>query len=553
LATFLAGSVPFALALMAFVVDLTFDANLPSGAARLPALAAALTIAYAFMKAAHASYARQLFALAAGIDEEPPAGSSRGDRLGRQLRWQSWSLWALPAAAVVTLPYAWVHAFFQGLAITSDPARARRFAAFAPLQNHAALSLLAVVTFVVAVNTWVTIVLVPFMMRAFLGWETEATFSASTMLNSTVIAASFVLTYLTVAPLTRAVAVLRLLEAESRSNGEDLLVELRELRSVQAVDSTVRGVLALLLGVGLALGAAFIAPPAVRATTESTPAELAPPAQVAGSEPAPAAEVELLTRELDRELAEPAYAWRRNAEFSNADLEASPLAPVWEAIARFGRAMGEGFERLMDWLDDLLGADDPPSPTALAGLGTPLAPRTVVLVLAAVALAAGAGLAWRARRRRSRRGSVPAVAVPTPAAVDLDSTAAARRPSDEWLELAAEFERQGDLRRAVRAVHLASLSRLAAATLLELDPAKTNRGYGRELGRRAGHLHEAARLTSAFSGSVRGVEPVWFGEHAATVEGLETMRRQDESLAEALAAGPRGVETPRGGRGDVAA
>ena len=139
LATFLAGSAPFALAFMAFVVDATFDAGLAAGTARLPAFAILLTITYFGMKLAHASYARQLFAEAAGLGDATPSGTGEGDdgttrsdqrtgAIATQLRWQAWALWVLPAAALVTFPYAWVHAYFQGLSITSSPARARRFA-----------------------------------------------------------------------------------------------------------------------------------------------------------------------------------------------------------------------------------------------------------------------------------------------------------------------------------------------------------------------------------------------------------------------------------------
>jgi hypothetical protein len=214
----------------------------------------------------------------------------------------------------------------------------------------------------------------------------------------------------------------------------------------------------------------------------------------------------------------------------------------------------------MKWLESILGADDPPQPSLAGSRGAALEPRTVVLVLAAVALSAAGWLTWRAKRRQARRGSVVAVPVAASAPVDLDSATADRRPSDEWLDLAADFERQGDLRRAVRSVHLASLSRLAAATLLELHAAKTNRNYGRELARRAGHLHAATRLGTAFGGSVRGVEPIWFGEHEATADALDAMRRHDEALAEAIADGPQrpGDRSDRGGplrggQSDVAA
>jgi hypothetical protein len=79
---------------------------------------------------------------------------------------------------------------------------------------------------------------------------------------------------------------------------------------------------------------------------------------------------------------------------------------------------------------------------------------------------------------------------------------------------------KGELRLALRALYLATLSLLAHHQLVRLAAAKSNRDYLVELTRRLRGKPEAVQL---FRDNIRLFEASWYGTHAVDSNIIETM------------------------------
>ncbi len=141
----------------------------------------------------------------------------------------------------------------------------------------------------------------------------------------------------------------------------------------------------------------------------------------------------------------------------------------------------------------------------------------------AAAAAAQAVRLWRARRRKPAEAKAPAVAADAPD-LDDESLLATHLPEDDWLALAARMRETGDLRKALRAVFLATLACLARLEWIAVSRAKSNLEYRREVDRRA------RAATPAFDEDVRLFERSWYGPHPATPEAVETLGRNLEAI-----------------------
>lgn len=110
------------------------------------------------------------------------------------------------------------------------------------------------------------------------------------------------------------------------------------------------------------------------------------------------------------------------------------------------------------------------------------------------------------------RSSMPVTAVamqPVPDLAD-ETIGADQLPEDEWSRLGRELMERGELRLALRAFHLASLSHLAGRGLVTIARFKSNRDYERELERRG---HALPGMAPAFRETVWFFERIWYGLH----------------------------------------
>jgi hypothetical protein len=506
---FQAGSLPFVLGLLLFVLDMRLSALAPRHAGGAALLMALL---YLWMKGWQVAAADRL--RAAWTGSKP--GAARADRVRRvvmQGAIQPWSLFVLPVALVLAFPFGWVYAYYHAVTLAEDAPAARAQAMERPLENHVLVLLLSLASGIVFLNLLVVVLGLPFVLSSLLGVETPFSRSPMLLFDPTFLLALGGLTYLVMGPVAHAAYLVRAERAASLRTGSDLL------REIESLPPAARG-RAVACGLALLLTAAFM-PSSTRA------------AEAAPVSPAPARDG-LAPRDLDRAMravtARPEFLWRMPRPVPPPDAGAEPglfgsfLRSAANTLKGWGDGIARAFGRLVRWIDRHLGEGPAADPAPGARPAWPA--RASWLLLALFGVGAGAALLtwWR------RRVPVPVVQaiVTTPATrADVGTAAASDAPSDEWLARASELLDHGDLRLAARAIYLATLALLGEARLLTLGRARSDRDYLLELRRRRPDRPEMAEL---FQSGVREFERVWYGTHPASADLVRGLGERCESL-----------------------
>lgn len=519
---YLAGALPFALGLLFFWSEMS-----QSGFAWRYESAAALGLALLFvwLKCWQTVFCQMLLAHFTG--QATAWTWRRALRLiVQQAAWQPTALFLVPLAAVMTVPFGWVFAFYQSYTVAGDGSQpefkehtrqaiacARSWAA----QNHYFLALASVFGLFLFLNWISAFVLVPMLLKSFLGIETIFSRSASAYLNTTFFAAVIMLAWLCLDPIIKAAYTLRCFYTSARTSGEDLKASLRHLQPVPP--------LAAILLAGCLLGLPVAA------------------AETAGAQPDSAVAPAQLDKAIGQVLDQREYTWRipkedvpkpETGESSN--LLADTLDGMGKTLGNSLKGVGRGLEKVGQWWDGLFGGRKWPTPkTGTGDMQTDwLSPlRLLLLLLAAVILGVIGFFLYRIWKRWRRRTVITATPEAPAARPDLtsDYVAANELPEDEWLRLARDLMAQGDLRLALRALYLASLASLGERKLVTIAKFKSNRDYERELSRRA---HALPGLAEAFHDHVLVFERVWYGLHEVSLDLLkdyETGVRQFRSPA----------------------
>jgi hypothetical protein len=496
---YLLGTLPFFLGLLYFWTDMSWSALAAQHRAE-----ASLGVALLFiwMKTNQAIFAGCLHAqLARRVDERLGVAAFLRVALHQSIVQPS-KLFIIPAAALATLPFAWVWAFYENATVLGSDETARKFIArswrlarFSPRQNHGAISIYLLLYGVVFINLAIVVVLLPQLLKMFTGVESVFTRNQIGLFNSTFFAVVITLTYLVCDPLRKAIYALRCFYAESVHSGADLMAEIRALPRART---------------GLASAAALLL------LAMMSPISAAPPAPP----PMPSAEsAGQLNHAIEETLKRSEFSWKLPRQ---PDAQAKSKWPFVDAIGRFlkstGRFIKRAWNAIFDWIERLFAQRTPSDPRP-SGSGWYSASRgwmialVVVLVIAALAL-----LAKAVQQFRLRKLAALPIAAPAPK-VDLedDAVTADLLPEDEWQALAREHLRQGEMRLALRAFFLSGLAHLAAREVLTLSRHKSNRDYEAELRRRA---RDQSLLLEAFAANIALVERVWYGQHAVDAEAL---------------------------------
>jgi hypothetical protein len=254
------GALPFVLALLYFLADMSKSADASS---RLPGASLCLCILFVWMKCWHGAFTSQLMAWVGG--QEPPrwtAGSiaklvlAQGTvgpvglvvaamaifpLIGLYVSNQSMAVLIamVPLGGILLFVLSWPYAYFQsatvilgnpspgrlgGLSFFGAPARA---ASCWPGQNLQAMLLLSMLGLLVWANIVQAMLLPPFLMKKFLDVETVFSRGGFDPSNTTFLAIGLGLTYLLMDPLVKAFYTLRCFYWQSFHNGQDLLAELK--------------------------------------------------------------------------------------------------------------------------------------------------------------------------------------------------------------------------------------------------------------------------------------------------------------------------------------
>lgn len=477
------------------------------GEAELVGLSLLLVGFFAWLKAAQADFCQRLLAHRLGAAAPRWSAARLAHLAVEQLRVQAAGLLVVPMGLVLTVPAAWVVAFYQSCSVLREeggvPLRAQawREATRWPRQNHFGLVCLSVLAMAVWVNVAGAFYLVPYLANRFLGLDNVFGINGWFLLNPTFLAFVTALSWLCVDPLLKAFYVLRVFYGRAQETGEDLVVELRPLLRPRAV--AVLALLALLAG------------------GDGQDARAETGVSVERAQPAPEATVDpaALDRSIAHALEGRDFQWRLRPRARGELADERETGPVRsfvrssiELVREVLRWVAELVERVSSWVRDLFSSGER-APRAAGTEGV-----SVIRALVYVLLAGVVGLlAWMLLGMYRQRGprATPVQAQPVAAAApDLNDETlhAGTLPADEWLRLAAEQISCGEWRLALRALYLASLARLASGGRLSLAKAKTNLDYEGELRRRSPG-DEA--LHARFRARRREFERVWYGRTEA--------------------------------------
>jgi len=495
LAIYFAGAIPFLLALLYFLEDMTHN---PFAAARAGLESFGVAAAWLWKNFAEALFMRRLH------DQLSP-GASYPLRPMRVLAIQS----AIQPLALILLPFAWLIAFFRNVtlfAALGDPSpvrAARKQASLWPGQNWTALFIVFLGGLLLFANLLLLIVMLPQLGRSFLGIEGDLARLGMKILSLTTAGVAAGITWLAVDPLLDAFYTLRCFYGESLASGEDLLAALR--RAVGPVAAL--GLFAIVL-MGAAASLAFAQPPPAVSNAPATRDAAINPAPLSINPAPQAIDPAPLGRAMDQVIRRREFTWRMPTP---AGPEQDPTNSSWlRAVNSMFDSLGELIQNFWKGLMKLLMGT--PIPSAEPGKANAAATRRmteIFLALAAVLAITAAALVIRFRRREH---VVIAQAVSAVASVNLadESLSADQLPEESWRKLADEWLLKGDCRLAMRALYLAGLNYLGGRGLVSIRRSKSGLEYVRELERRA-RARSAGELGPVFTRSVALFERGWYG------------------------------------------
>ena len=151
---------------------------------------------------------------------------------------QTAKLVILPFAIVSILPSAWASSFFRnatveaslpGNSLRSVIAKSAKRANVNAKGNWIGIAILIVIALLTFLNVYILIGALPFLLRMLSGVETEFTRSINALFGFNVFCVVVALSWFILDPLVLAYSVVRCFYAEARTDGRDLLAQLRNV------------------------------------------------------------------------------------------------------------------------------------------------------------------------------------------------------------------------------------------------------------------------------------------------------------------------------------
>lgn len=235
---FYAGALPFIIALLYFWADMSAGAFAEDDV--VPG-SLWLAVLFIWMKCWHSLFMTGLLRHLEGAAPAPWSFSRLLRLILSQSAIQPWGLLLRPVTAQLLVPYPWAKAYYETALVFHDgqPPRPRteqaKSLAIARLwtrQNSVMLSILFLFGLIVWANIAVAAIALPMLLKTFLGLETVFTRGGFSVLNTTLLMATIVTTWLCTNPLLKAAYVIRCHRGRSLQSGEDLRIALRKLRSL---------------------------------------------------------------------------------------------------------------------------------------------------------------------------------------------------------------------------------------------------------------------------------------------------------------------------------
>lgn len=221
-----AGTVPFVLAFLFFWTQMSYGAFARE---RLLGYSAGIAAVYFWMKVWQSAFAMRLRQELENGRPSRPSLSEWSRIATVQVRYQPSALLVLPLAAILVLPFGWLYAFYQNLAVMGSVGPARKCALQWPRQNHLIIAALSVCALVMFINILSAIFVLPWLGQTVFGFSSQISQSPWLLLNSTTLVVATCLSYLVLGPLVKAVYVLRCFYGDAQTTGADLRLELSRM------------------------------------------------------------------------------------------------------------------------------------------------------------------------------------------------------------------------------------------------------------------------------------------------------------------------------------
>lgn len=479
----LAGTLPYTLALLDFVMEMSRSAF---AAERLVWKSFLLALLFGVKHTSQAVYTRDCLRLLRGELISAPSFEAILRTFFVQLFWQPLRLPALAAVSIVLFPVPAVAGFFRNL----GPAALDRERGFVreswklgtgDTRAHAVSLLLFGATWALLfLNLAALWVAVPMLLKALFGLQTDLGRLAFRLINASTFLVTLVVSWVLLEPAHNALGAVRAFYAQARSDGEDLRGALRRLAILGAA-------LVVLCLPGLAQQQQQVDPAA-------------------------------LDQKIEEVFREPEFAWRAPREDQGAG--DGGLRRIFESI-------GKAFEWFIEMWKKLFGEDDkaPAQTPSTWSIDAELL-KWIMIAAAALALISIGIVLFNRKRGKANAGSATAAAVAPPVDLADENVTPDQKPEDEWLRMADDCAARGEYRLAIRAVHLAGLRYLGERGYVTLQPAKTGHEYHREFERR---VRGSAALEGYLSG-LRQYEATWYGFTGASASEFSVLRGTWEEL-----------------------
>jgi hypothetical protein len=352
------------------------------------------------------------------------------------------------------------------------------------------LALLSPIGILMAFNVGMAIVGVPWALRSLLGIETAVSMGGN-FFNTTFFAICVAIAAMCLDPVLKSAYALRCFYGESLETGADLRISLRRLAASKSLRTG-------------ALFAIIFAACLVCGTSAHAQDGTGAPIAVHADE---------LDRAISAELEGPEYIWRTPREIPEEAFEENSLTLFLKSVrSKIGDVLRTVWSWVQSILEKLFGRGrNSAGAGQMAGGGWVAMQQILWYLVFGALLAALLYFAYRVYKQRAidvvHVFATPAAATPN---LEEDDVTADALPEEGWLNLARDLAERGDLRLAMRALFLASLSVLAHRELVRIAKYKSNREYGRELDRIS---HAVPEVPPIFAKSVRALERVWYGNH----------------------------------------
>jgi hypothetical protein len=515
-ALFLVGIAPFVLCFFQFCSQMSYSEFAGSN---LPRFAATLALSYLWMKAFQYLACRQLVIAYTG---EPPNKGNFG-RLLRSCVHQAAihpiGLLAKPMAVLASipgfitfvpllmLPASVTFSFFQNasILITGERGDFEKCWHLSANRGRATASLHLLSLFlgiVIFLNVYITIGILPYLLRALFGIETFLSRDFRWLISFSYFVGVGLISYFVVDLLIKAIQVIQVCRAEAQTTGKDLQ---RSLISLTAAKSVSLLLLCLVIPTV----------PMLAAHSEGNRITLA---SVKRTSPRPEADRipdSELNDQIDRELSGSEYNWRK-PQYHLVSAEKNWLQSLGAWIAKTLRKISRATNRIIDavtkWWKSLFPNSDGSMPLSTSASAPNWINQLLLYAILCGLIVAAALIVLRILGRSKKKQPIP-IGPPISAIPNLESeiTIADELPEDQWILLARRKLEEGEPRLALRALFLAVLSLLGAQRLIIVRRSKSNSDYEAELRRR-----RLAEVTELFTGNRRLFERCWYGDHPVT-------------------------------------